>query len=187
MNESDAIICLRCGRPAQPGRHFCIACTAPLTAHAVCDPFDVIKTEGFVYREASQRPEKPIVVVGMVVLFGPTFLAALLGATILPFLVLFERPGADFMPKVGTILLALVICGGWAAISGTLLYRTITNYFYPDGVPWKRKDATVTDEPPPNESAGRKPTAPQPPPVDTGEKLRDYLRRLDDRERNDRE
>ena len=183
MNETEAIVCLRCGLTAEPGRHFCASCAAPLTAHAVCDPFDVIKTEGFIYREASQHPDKLIVVMGMVLLLGPTFLVALCGATIPPILILIEGLDENWTNKLDALVYLLVLCGGWAAISGKLLYRTITNYFFPDGLDRPETEELSTGQTPPSDVPAAPPEAP--PPVDLGEKLRDYLRKQDEKYRNE--
>lgn len=183
MTETEAIVCLRCGLPAEPGRHFCTSCTAPLTAHAVCDPFDIIKTEGFIYREASQHPDKFIVVIGMALLLGPTFLIALCGATIAPILILVEGLDEYWSNNLDKLIFLLVLCGGWAAISGKLLYRTITNYFFPNGLNQPKTEELPTGQTPPSDVLAAPPTAL--PPIDLGEKLRDYLRKQDEKIRKE--
>jgi hypothetical protein len=187
MDQNHAIVCLKCGRLALPGENFGAACTAPLTAHAVCDPFDVIRTEGFIYREASQHPEKLIVVIGMVILFGPTFVIAVLGVTVVPLIFLLDARHKDLISDWGALLLALIICGAWAAISGKLLYRTIGNYYFPD----RLRAAEIippqmTETSPKAPKATDEPTAqPSSPPVNLGEKRREYLRKQGDKGREE--
>lgn len=123
MNEPVTLICPKCARPTPPGADYCPECSAPLTAHSVYDPFDTILTTGYMYREASQRPKAPIVVVGIVMLLGPMFLISTY-LLVLGVVELFRRPNQF---EWWTIPLFAVF-GAAAYVSGAILMRTFENF-----------------------------------------------------------
>lgn len=55
---------------------FCKECGAPIGAFTTTMPFERIQAEGFAYREASSNPTKPIVLVGMYLIFFPWLIGA---------------------------------------------------------------------------------------------------------------
>ncbi|WP_428387726.1 hypothetical protein [Mucisphaera sp.] len=68
-------LCPHCLRPVGKLDHFCPDCARPITAHAAIDPFGQVLTAGSVYRQASEGPARPMVVVGMWMLCLPMFFA----------------------------------------------------------------------------------------------------------------
>jgi hypothetical protein len=67
-------VCLKCFQPNTPDKHFCVHCNAPLTTFATTAPYEHILAGGFAVRTASNAPTKPIILIGMWLLFGPAFL-----------------------------------------------------------------------------------------------------------------
>ena len=63
-------LCVSCTAPNDPEAHFCLKCGAPLTAYSATGPLERILAEGFIYRQASERPRKLIVVLGVWMIFG---------------------------------------------------------------------------------------------------------------------
>lgn len=126
-NDLDSI-CVSCGTPNGPDRHFCLACDAPLTSHAVNDPFATIFAEGWVYRRAQNAPRSMIVVVGIWMLWLPTLLGSILGLVLFTyFLIAGDHRGGHFeltIPflSVGPVLAVV------AWISITILRRTTKEY-----------------------------------------------------------
>lgn len=103
-------LCVRCLAPNDPSAHFCVKCSAPLTAYASTGPFEHIFAQGAVYREAVQHPKKLIVVIGMWVIFGMMFCG---GAILAVF-------AYDLPERVGGVLLL--------PISLLMIWRTTRNY-----------------------------------------------------------
>jgi hypothetical protein len=103
---------------------FCAKCGGPLTAHAVNDPFDMIKSQGFMYRSASRSPQSLVVVIGVWVLMLPTFCYGI-WILLMSFRALFTE---DFHPLA---LLVLGVAGLFVWIPGTLMTRTLANYQTP--------------------------------------------------------
>src|SRR5258705_6327948 len=63
-------LCRICLEPNVPGATFCKDCGAPLSSYAATGPFESLFTEGHVYRQAAEHPQKLIVLLGMWVIFG---------------------------------------------------------------------------------------------------------------------
>ncbi len=103
-------LCLRCLAPNDPSAHFCVQCSAPLTAYASTGPFEHLFAEGAVYREAAQHPKKLIVVIGMWLIFGMMFCAGAMLAV-----VAYDLPERVF----GVLLLPLSLF---------MIWRTTRNY-----------------------------------------------------------
>jgi ribosomal protein L40E len=75
--ESEQQLCISCVAPNDPQAHFCGKCGAPLTSYAATAPFEHLFAEGHVYRQAAERPQRLIVVLGIWVIFGGMALAGL--------------------------------------------------------------------------------------------------------------
>ena len=76
--DSGQSLCPKCLRPIfRDTDHFCPDCGVPLTVQATTNPTDQILAEGFAYREASNHPDKPIVVIGIWLLWAPQLLGIL--------------------------------------------------------------------------------------------------------------
>ena len=67
-------LCPNCMTPNQSHAHFCFKCNAPLTPHAATDPIARIAATAFVYRKASARPQRRLVLIGMWLIFAPLFI-----------------------------------------------------------------------------------------------------------------
>jgi hypothetical protein len=61
-------ICPKCFTPISGSENFCRTCGLPLT---LLGPFEQVRAIGDAYRVATDTPRKPIVVVGMWIIFGP--------------------------------------------------------------------------------------------------------------------
>ena len=96
---------------------FCQACDVPIGVTATLDPVSTIRTEAFLFRRALDLPNKPIVLIGMWILFLPLIV---FGIGIAIYLIVYTRGVANFFffwVFVGLIYVALMI-----------LYRTTKNY-----------------------------------------------------------
>ena len=112
--ETESITCASCLNENQIGIHFCKQCGAPIGDFTTTMPFERIQAEGFAYREATSNPRKPIVVIGIYILFLPGFLAFL--ATVIFTII---QPGA-----LG-LLLPMTFLG---VVSFVILYKTTKNF-----------------------------------------------------------
>ncbi len=129
FDPSDAtVVCPHCLASNTSGEHFCRQCSTPLTSHATIDPMGQVQAEGDTYRKALDHPDKPIVVIGLWLLLGPTTIGS---AAILIYLIVgiakspWEWPG--FKELFGA-LMVLVIFGGMAVIGSILLIRATRGY-----------------------------------------------------------
>jgi ribosomal protein L40E len=68
-------LCISCMAPNDPTAHFCAECGAPLSSYASTGPFESLFARGVVYRQAAESPRKPIVVLGVWLIFGPVAVA----------------------------------------------------------------------------------------------------------------
>ena len=57
--------------PNEAESDFCCECGAPLSSFATLCPFECLFAEGFIYRQATERPRKFIVVLGLGLIFAP--------------------------------------------------------------------------------------------------------------------
>lgn len=114
-------VCPRCLEPIPLGAHFCNRCSTPLTFHATTGPYESIFAEGFAYREASSNPRKPIILIGMWLLWGPSFAVSLLmfGISVAA---CFEQGSLPW------ILVPLFGSGVCVWFTGALLFKTTKNY-----------------------------------------------------------
>ena len=63
-------LCIECMAGNRPGSHFCCKCGAPLTSYAATGPFESLFAEGHIYRKATDRPHRFIIVLGIWLIFG---------------------------------------------------------------------------------------------------------------------
>jgi hypothetical protein len=122
-DEGAVVLCPHCLARNTEDRHFCVQCATPLTAHAAIDPLGRIYATGDTYRKAIASPRKPIVVIGMWLLFGPAALALLLLAASIA-ITMIEHPGTfdgpmDFFMPLGG--LSIFILEG--VVSAMILVR----------------------------------------------------------------
>jgi len=67
---SGDVVCLSCGDANDPAADFCARCGAPVGRFMTLDPFKAIYTEGWLFRKSASARIRPIVLIGMWVLFG---------------------------------------------------------------------------------------------------------------------
>jgi hypothetical protein len=112
LPEDEKQLCLNCAAPNEPSANFCTKCGAPLTPYATFGPFESVFAEGFIYRAASERPQKLVTVLGMWFIFG---LFALTG---IPLIAMWR--------SVGLIFAAIGV--GLTAVSIAIIWKTTRNY-----------------------------------------------------------
>jgi hypothetical protein len=110
-------ICPNCMTGNARGAHMCRSCFAPLSSHAAIDPIMSIAARGDTFWKASSNPRKPIIVIGIFLLFGPTFLIS--GTLFISTLFGGLRAAGD--------LIGLILCAFFAFISGGILFKTVGN------------------------------------------------------------
>lgn len=103
-------LCPQCLEQNQPGTNFCRNCGAPLSAYAATGPFERLFAEGNAYRQAAEQPHRPIVVLGIWLIFG---IGALIGIGM-----------AVGSPNVSSIVIGTAV----AAFSGFIIAKTTRNY-----------------------------------------------------------
>ena len=106
-------LCINCMLPNGLSAHFCAKCGAPLTSYAATGPFEHLFAEGHVYRQATERPQRFIVVLGIWLIFGMLTLAGLA-------LVALGREADLFQVVIGAL---------FVAISLVMIVKTTRNYF----------------------------------------------------------
>jgi hypothetical protein len=121
-------VCPKCFQPILGTEDFCNNCGLPLTLMATTGPYEHVLAAGYAYREASSNPHKPIVLLGMWLLMGPTFLLAVVMIVV----GLFNLPAIlqslkSFETSISVILGGAVLFF-WTYVSGKLLLRTTMNY-----------------------------------------------------------
>jgi ribosomal protein L40E len=92
-------LCLSCLFPNTTSANFCAKCGAPLSSYAATGPFEHLFAEGYVYREAAEKPRSLIVVLGIWLIFG---FMALTGA----FMVFLVRSGVHYT-ALGAVMLVI--------------------------------------------------------------------------------
>lgn len=70
-------LCRSCAALNEPAADFCVKCGAPISWYSTIGPFESIFAQGFVYREAAERPRRFIVVLGIWLIFLPPIIAGL--------------------------------------------------------------------------------------------------------------
>jgi len=108
-------LCVSCMFPNDPDDHFCAKCGAPMTSYAAIGPFESLFAEGYVYRQAVERPRKFIVVLGMWLIFGTVAIVS----TVL----LFVDRGMDLQDD-----LVFLSCAFSLPISLVLIWKTTQSY-----------------------------------------------------------
>jgi hypothetical protein len=110
-------ICTSCTAPNDPSAHFCSKCGAPLSSFATIAPFERLFAEGFIYRQAAERPRSFLTVLGVWVIFGVLGLGGLI------IMIASSSAGA---------VLAIVTGVGFGVallvISLTMIWKTTRNY-----------------------------------------------------------
>jgi hypothetical protein len=112
-------VCLQCGTPNEAQKQFCTKCGAPIAAFSVYGPMETVFAEGFMYRQASKAPRKPIVVIGIWLLMLP--------ALVFGFEILFAALTQSREPLYARLL--MILMGSailWIPL--TLVLRSTANY-----------------------------------------------------------
>jgi hypothetical protein len=112
----EEIICPSCLAPNASFTSFCDSCGAPIGTTATLDPIQSINTQGFLFRKALEGRPKPIVLVGLWLMFFPALLGSLYAAICL---ILNRTSVADFFFWVFV---------GFAYVAFVILYRVTRNY-----------------------------------------------------------
>ena len=118
--EDEIIACLSCLAPNEATVAFCEKCGAPIGTTATLDPLKMIRAEGFMLEKAVSRRPKPIVLLGVWIIFLPWLVMGVMmaGSQIL---YSFDSTGfVFFWLGIGLAVVALVI-----------LDRVTRNYFTP--------------------------------------------------------
>jgi hypothetical protein len=68
--EEGMALCISCMTPNDPMGKFCEKCGAPLQSLAAMGPFEGVWGEGFVYRQATEKPRSLVIVLGVWLIFG---------------------------------------------------------------------------------------------------------------------
>ena len=109
--SGDKQLCKSCAALNEPGADFCVKCGCPLSSYSTMGPFEVVFAQGFIYREAAERPRRFIAVLGIWLIFLPQALV-----------------GFGFMQSRDSLFSELM--GGAASfIAIGIIGRTTANYF----------------------------------------------------------
>lgn len=109
-------LCVSCTAPNEPSAHFCAKCGAPLSSYASTGPFESLFAEGSVYRQAAERPQKLVVVLGVWLIFGTMALGGLFIG------------GLSFNAGTWGRLVGILIGVALVAVSATMIWKTTRNY-----------------------------------------------------------
>jgi len=127
-NDEAVILCRSCGRRQVGSPHLCGYCGAPLTPHASTDPMLGILARGFAAYQATTKPRKLIVVLGIWLWIGPMMLMGLLFSSMA---LSAELHGISerkwFEAALELVILAVPV--GLVVISAAILIRTTEAYF----------------------------------------------------------
>jgi len=125
MNDgTERALCLACLESNTPNAHFCRKCGAPLSSYATTAPLEHIYALGWMYRTALSKPARPIVLLGVWLILGPTFLWTVFAVGWTAYFWAVSEvawPGRD--DWMSTILWL-----SWAGISGLILWRITKTY-----------------------------------------------------------
>jgi hypothetical protein len=111
------ITCPSCQTINEQSAIFCRKCGAPIGAGATLDPIQTIQAEGHLLRRATEGRPRPIVLLGMWIIFLPVLA---FGVYFAIYLILNRSGFSDFFFFWGAI--------GLAYIGFKILYRTTKNY-----------------------------------------------------------
>src|ERR1041384_2877636 len=111
------VICTACQTVNEQFESFCRQCGTPIGETATRDPLSKIQTEGFLFRKALDGPPKPIVLIGMWILFLPLIVA---GVYIAAHIILYQRGLTSFF--------FFWVFVGLTYLAFTILYRVTKNY-----------------------------------------------------------
>lgn len=116
-NNGETITCVSCLAQNEQFTAFCRQCGAPISATATVDPLQTIQAEGFLLRKALEGRPKPIVFLGIWILYLPVLGA---GVGIAIYMILNGRGWANFIFFWAGM--------GLASFAFVVLYRATKNY-----------------------------------------------------------
>jgi len=109
-------LCPCCLKEVPYRNNLCPHCGAPVSGIAGLMPWEQVLAEGYIYRQAVEKPRRPVILMGMWMLFFPNLIMAAVMLDV-------ARRG-DYMGAVDFCTIAF-----WATISVAALYQTTRNYF----------------------------------------------------------
>ena len=112
-------LCTSCTAPNETSANFCVKCGAPLSSYSMISPFERLFAEGFIYRQAANRPRRLITVLGVWFIFG----AMALGCLIIMFAASQSAGGGLIATIVAVVLGAAVL-----TVSLAMIWKTTRNY-----------------------------------------------------------
>jgi hypothetical protein len=120
LSPEAGVVCPACLEINPPRADYCAKCAAPLNSLVAFNPFDQTLVEGFGYRRAVDGPPSKIILIGIWILFAPSFL-------IIPLLF------SDLQRGIGSLGIFGFICqhaflAAYAPLSIVMLYRTTANF-----------------------------------------------------------
>ena len=118
--DTESSVCSSCGNLISPYVDYCPKCLSPTAATFNLDPINAIETEGHLLVRAAQGRQKPIVLIGIWILFLPVFLSGLLFAI--------SILGEGISSGMANFVFFWVAIG-LAFIGFTVLYKVTKNYF----------------------------------------------------------
>jgi len=119
LDDEELITCMGCGRIVPNYVHFCPHCGTPLSSLSTIDPYKRAFAAGNMYWRVTHGPLSPIVVIGLMVMFG---VSALTFVWILSMAV--TGTYTDWSQKLVSIGFGVVAL----ALGGAFWYRVFQNY-----------------------------------------------------------
>ena len=120
--SEEQAMCPNCLLEIPPLAHFCERCGAPVSSIAVMDPMGTVYARGFAFQKAATRSTRPIMLIGMWLLFAPTALF-MLGFGLYGLVTLLFHPQL----QLGELFsVGLFLAFGW--LFASILIRTTRNY-----------------------------------------------------------
>jgi hypothetical protein len=124
MKSDQQITCPSCQALVDARESFCRECGAPITTTATLDPMGSIHAQGFMLRKAVDGPPKPIVLIGIWIVFLPALAVSVYMAVSL----ITQQHGlASFV--------FFWVSVGLAYVSFRILFQVTKNYFSPPRKP----------------------------------------------------
>ena len=118
QQQPEEALCPNCLTPNDPRAYFCRKCATPMSSFAVMDPIGSIWARGDTWHKAASRPTRPIILLGMWLMFGPLALFLL---WFLLFYMFDEGTGLEAVITLGLVISLFVLYS-------TILLKTTRNY-----------------------------------------------------------
>lgn len=131
IKEENASICISCMKPNDRDAAYCVNCNTPMNLSTSNDPIQRMPAEGYAYRKAAEMKPNIVVLIGVWLLFLPTFIFC--GLSALSLILGFSGGGFEMFVWFWVFLLL-------AVFSFVMLYKVTKNYFYPPNYWEQSKD-----------------------------------------------